>query len=231
MSSRAGTPDHAGAALIDLDGTLIDTTAGIRAAITTAFGEVVGAAPDVERADLSLPLDETIRRVSPAASVAERALLAAAFRRHYDSVHWKAAVLYPGATECLTALREAGVRMFVVTNKRTTAAERLLAHFGLGEYLEAIVGQADGGPPVPKGDLIRRCLTEAVLDRAATVVVGDSDQDGAAAASCNLPFVAVTCGAGPLGHASVGDKRVDVQSLADVAAMVLSWLRGEQSEP
>ncbi len=229
MSLRAGASRSVGAALVDLDGTLLDTKAGVLAAIEAAFDEVLVARADVDRADLSLPLDETIRSLSPAASLSERALLSAAFRRHYDSVHWKAALLYPGATECLAALRAAGVRTFVVTNKRTTAAVRLLAHFNLGQHLEAVIGQADGGPPVPKADLIKRCLTDAGLDPAATVVVGDSDQDGAAAASCSLPFVAVTSGAGPLGHASAGEERVDVRRLADVAATVLTRLGGESS--
>lgn len=229
MSSRATASSPVGAALIDLDGTLVDTKAGVLSAIEAAFIEVMGSRPDMDRADLSLPLDETIGSVNPDASRSERELLSAAFRRHYDSNHWKAAHLYPGANDCLAALRAAGVRTFVVTNKRKTAAERLLAHFTLDQHLEAIVGQADGGPPVPKADLIRRCLAAAALDPATTVVVGDSDQDGAAAASCSLPFVAVTSGAGPLGHASAGEERVDVRRLADVPAIVLTRLGGESS--
>jgi phosphoglycolate phosphatase len=228
MSSRAAVPNNLGAALIDLDGTLIDTEAGVLAAIEAAFDEVMGMRPRMDGADLSLPLGKTISVLSPAASPSERELLSAAFRRHYDSEHWKAALPYPGATACLTALRAAGVRTFVVTNKRTTAAERLLAHFNLRQHLETIVGQADEGPPAPKADLIKRCLADAALDPATTVVVGDSDQDGVAAASCSLPFVAVTSGAGPLGHAPVGTERVDVRSLADVAAIVVLRLGGEQ---
>lgn len=219
-----------GGALLDLDGTLVDTRPGIRAAFEAAFDEVVGARPDMERADLSLALDEMIASVDPALSVRQRELLSAAFRRRYDSEHWKAALLYPGATACLTGLQAAGVRTYVVTNKRTTAAARLLLHFDLAQYLEGIVGQADRGAPVPKSELIKRCLGDAGLDPAVTVVVGDSDQDAAAATSCNLLFVAVTSGAGPLGHASAGDRRVDVGSLADVAA-VLRRLRGEDREP
>jgi phosphoglycolate phosphatase len=231
MSPRSAASSRVGAALIDLDGTLVDTRPGVRAGIEAAFGEVMGARPDVEHADLSLALDEMIGTVDPAASVPQRELLSAVFRRQYDSGHWKAALLYPGAAQCLKALRAGGVRTFVVTNKRTTAAERLLVHFDLAKHLEAVVGQEDGGAPVAKSELIKRCLADAELDPATTMVVGDSDQDAAAAASCNLPFVAVTSGAGPLGHASAGDGRVDVRSLADVAAIVLRRLGGEDHEP
>lgn len=230
MSSRATACSPAGAAaLIDLDGTLVDTKAGVLSAIEAAFVEVTGSRPELAGADLSLPLDETIRSVNPAAALSQRESLSAAFRRHYDSSHWMAAELYPGAAECLAALRAAGVRTFLVTNKRTSAAERLLAHFQLDQHFEAVVGQDDRGQPVPKSDLIKRCLADAALDPATTVVVGDSDQDGAAAASCNLPFVAVTSGAGPLGHASASDQRVDVPRLADVPAIVVARLGGEPS--
>jgi phosphoglycolate phosphatase len=229
VSSPAAASGHLGAALIDLDGTLVDTNAGILAAIQAAFAEVTGEKPELQRVDLSLPLDETIRSVAPAVSESERGVLSAAFRRHYDSGHWRAAVLCAGATTCLASLRAAGIRTFVVTNKRTTAAERLLSYFNLTQYLEAIVGQAEGGAPVPKSELVKRCLADAALDPAATIVVGDSDQDRSAAASCRLPFLAVTCGAGPLGHAPIGDEYAHVRSLADVPAIVLRRLRGEMT--
>lgn len=231
MSPRAAASSRIGAALIDLDGTLVDTGPGVRAAVAAAFAEVMGARPDLEHADLSLPLDVMIAGLGPAASAIQRQLLAAAFRRQYDSEHWKAALVYPGAAACLEVLRASGLRMFVVTNKRTSAAERLLAHFDLAQHFDGVVGQADGGAPVSKSELVKRCLADADLDPNGTIVVGDSDQDGAAAASCNLQFVAVTSGAGPLGHASAGVVRVDVGSLADVGTFVLRRLGGEDREP
>ena len=219
------------AALFDLDGTLVDTRPGVRAAVAAAFTEVTGDESAGERVDLSLSLDDMILSADAAAPPALRRLVSAAFRRHYDSDCWNVASLNPGAEECLSALRDAGVRLFVVTNKRTGAAERLLEHFHLAGYLEAIVGQTDGGEPLPKSQLVGRCLADAGLDPASTVVVGDSDQDAAAAASWGMLFIAVASGTGPLGHASAVEKRVEVDSLADVAAFALRAPRGEDREP
>jgi phosphoglycolate phosphatase len=218
------------AGLFDLDGTLIDTRPGVRAAISAAFLDVTGNGSAGEDADLSLPLAEMIRSVDPTASASRQRLLSEAFRRHYDSAHWRSADVYRGADHALQALRDGGLRVFVVTNKRAAAAVRLLEHFGLAHHFEAIVGQPDSGDPIPKAVLMSQCMVSAHLDVATTVLVGDSDQDAAAARSSGMAFVAVTSGAGPLGHATAGEERVEVGSLEDASAFVLGRSRGEDLE-
>lgn len=219
------------AALFDLDGTLVDTRPGIRAALGAAFAEVTGNDSATERADLSLPLDDMIYSADPAAPSALRRQLSAAFRRHYDSTYWKVAHVYPGAEECLRDLGASGVRAFVVTNKRSSAAERLLEHFHLASYLEGVVGQPATGRTLPKSELAGRCLASAGLDPATTVVVGDSNHDAAMAAAWSMAFVAVISGTGPLSRASTGEERVEVDSLADATAFVLLRLQGGSREP
>jgi phosphoglycolate phosphatase len=218
-------------ALFDLDGTLIDTRPGVQAALGAAFAEVTGDGSAGERADLSLPLDDMIRSADPAAPPALRQQLSAAFRRHYDSMYWKVARVYPGAEECLRDLDAAGVRAFVVTNKRSSAAERLLEHFHLAPYLEGVVGQPETGGPQPKSELAGRCLASADLDPATTVVVGDSNHDATMAASWSMAFIAITSGAGPLSPAPADAERVEVDSLADAAAFVLLRPQGGRREP
>ncbi len=139
--------------------------------------------------------------------------------------------LYPGAEECLRDLAAAGVRAFVVTNKRSSAAERLLEHFHLAPYLEGVVGQAETGGPLPKSELASRLVASATIDPAATVVVGDSDNDAAMATSWNMAFIAIISGAGPLSPAAAGTERVEVDSLADAAAVVLVRPQGGRREP
>ena len=231
MTQHPARPFLCQAVLVDLDGTLVDTRRGILAALTAALDEATGHAGAAGRADLSLPLDAMIQSADPTASDAVRRSVAAAFRRQYDLNFWDSGVLYPGAEDFLEMSRSAGIRAFVVTNKRTVAARRLLEHVGLARHLDGVVGQADAGEPIAKAQLLRRCISDAGLDPAATVAVGDSDQDAAAAMTVGLTFVAVTSGAGPLGHATAGEKRVEVGSLADAAALILGRLRGDHREP
>ena len=230
MTRGSHEPPRWRAALFDLDGTLIDTRPGMRAALAAAFVEVTGTDPGCDRADLSLPLDEMILSARPDAPAPLRPLLSAAFRRHYDSGCWKVAHLYQGAEECLRDLRAGGVRTFVVTNKRTSAAGRLLEHFCIARYLNGVVGQLETGRPRPKSELARRCMEIAGLDPATTVVVGDSNHDATMAASWNMEFIAITSGAGPLGPAQADARRVEVRHLSDAAALMLLRPQGDSRE-
>jgi phosphoglycolate phosphatase len=216
--------------LFDLDGTLVDTRPGVRSAIAAAFAEVTGSAPP-EDVDLSLPLEDMIRSAAPTAAPETRAQLSAAFRRHHDSTFWSVARPYPGAADCLYALGQAGVRLFVVTNKRTGAARRLLESLGLARYFEGVVGQPDGESPLSKPELAGRCLADAGLDPGRTVVVGDSNLDAAMATSWNMPFIAVTSGAGPLVRPTTDETRLEAATLAEAAATILPRSQGGSREP
>lgn len=217
----AGPGPRWGAVLFDLDGTLIDTRPGMRDALGAALEELTGDASGIDQANLSLPLDAMIRSAAPSAPPALVVRLSAAFRQHYDAGHWETADLYPGVEESLRRMHAAGVRAFVVTNKRGVAAQRLLEHFHLASYFEGVVGQPETGAPTPKTDLAGGLLVAAGLDPTTTVVVGDSDQDASMAASRGMTFIAFTAGAGPLSQAPVGQNRVEMDSLADVAAFVV----------
>jgi phosphoglycolate phosphatase-like HAD superfamily hydrolase len=59
------------------------------------------------------------------------------------------------------------------------------------------------------------------LDPAMTAVIGDSDQDAAMAAAGGMAFIAFTAGAGPLSQDLGGQNRVEMDSLANVAAFVI----------
>lgn len=214
--------------LFDLDGTLIDTSAGIRNALAAALDEMSAEARGSRDADLSLPLDAMIRSVRPTASRAEQLLLIEAFRRHYDSGAWVMAELYVGAVECLRLLKASGVRSYVVTNKRQGAALRLLNHFQLSPHVRGIVGQADFGNPVPKAELAGQLLQSERIDPSTAVVVGDSDHDEAMAVACALPFIALIGGAGPLSHTLIARERVEVETLGDVARLVLGEDHGRK---
>lgn len=209
------------AVLFDLDGTLIDSRPGMQTALRSALRDAVGNETLAVGADFSLPLEGMIRSSLGAASDDAVNRVAAAFRNHYDTDDWREAALYPGAEQCLKVLRRGGIRMFIVTNKRLAVATRLVTHFGLRPYFEAIFGQSDSAPARPKSLLAGECLANAGLDPASVVVVGDSDSDAAMAASHGIAFVAYTAGTGPLSQDSEPRTRLELARLVDVGTVVV----------
>ena len=138
-------------ALFDLDGTLIDSRADLALAV------------NLVRHDFGLPpktVEEVIACVGEGVRVlVERAIperpeqwdaMLARQRTHYLAHCLDHTALYPGVPETLRALRAAGWRLAVVTNKPGPVTRQILEGLGvLGEF-GAVVGGGDC--PVLKPD-------------------------------------------------------------------------------
>ncbi|HEY3544620.1 MAG TPA: HAD family hydrolase [Propionicimonas sp.] len=198
MSTDRRAGDACAGVIFDLDGTLVDSRECGRVALRGAIRSVLGERVAEPTIDLSLPLDAMLRTALPGRSPVQYADLGDAFRREYDDSAWQLATPFPGAKECLDTLVGAGIRVFVVTNKRESAARRVLHGLGLDFSIEDVFGQPDHGPGVSKEDLARRCLSAAGLTARLVVAVGDSDQDAQMARALRLPFIAVVGRDGPL---------------------------------
>lgn len=188
----------------DLDGTLVDTSGDLAAAVNNALG-IAGRAP--------LTLDQVTSMIGGGAKhMLAQALDATggcepdAFREYYAallsfyddhlSVHSRP---FPGAIAALDALAARGVRLAVVTNKFERFATRLLSDLGLADRFACIIGGDTLGPghakpsPAPIRAMIARC------GGGPAAFVGDSIYDVHAAQAAGIPAVAVSFGflAGP----------------------------------
>ena len=85
----------------------------------------------------------------------------------------------PGAADVLDALAAQGIARAVVTNTPTALATKMLAHFGLLERVQLLVGGGDAAEK-PAPDLIHLALARLGLDPSQVLYVGDSWADGAA---------------------------------------------------
>ena len=163
----------------DMDGTLIDSAADIGAAVNrmrVSFGLK------------ALPREAVIRMVGSGARVlVARALadtpgadLDEAFRRYrheYDTNLIVETRLYPGVPDALEALKSAGFRLAVFTNKPYGSTCFILKGLGIDAFFSAVVGADSGFPLKPEPDALYHILKETGSDVAGSWMVGDNWTD------------------------------------------------------
>lgn len=187
------------AAILDLDGTLIDTIGDFLAALNRMLGEL--ALPSVERAFIEHTVGKgsehlihsTLEQVGANAA----ALYARAFERyqhHYAAVNGRYASVYPGVAEGLARLSGYGRPLACLTNKPTAFARALLRAKGLDGFFDEVFGgdafERKKPDPLP---LLKTC--EALGSTPSrTLMVGDSSNDARAARAAGCPVVLVSYG-------------------------------------
>jgi phosphoglycolate phosphatase len=213
------TPPGAAArvAVLDLDGTLVDSFADLAGSVNHALRAVgLAARPPAEiRTFIGEGARLLLERaVDPHLHLVEPAL--AAWWEHYERHCLDHTALFPGMAE---ALAGAGRVLAVHTNKPGRLARKILDGLGVGPRFAAVLG-GDEAPrkPDPRGtlDLVAR-LGGSPAD---AVFIGDSLIDAGTAAGAGVPFVAVTWGFGAR-EALVARRPVAV---LDAVAGLTPWL-------
>lgn len=192
--------------IFDLDGTLIDSSRSILAGFAAAFAES-GRQPvaALEPGIIGPPLKETLALLAGTADPAVVDPLAEGFKRHYDSEGYKATEVFPGVPEMLAGLA-ARYPLCIATNKRIGPTRKIIAHLGWLEHFRQIHALDGFAPPARnKREMIARILAANDFAPAATLYVGDRDEDEQAAAGNGLPFAMACWGYGV--PATDGDTR------------------------
>jgi phosphoglycolate phosphatase len=181
------------AVLLDLDGTLVDSTRDIVASVQHALRELDAPVPAAEvlRAYMGYPLEPLFAAVRPGGTTAECGRFIELYRAHYREHELDTTRPFPGVAETLTRLRPA--RLAVVTAKLEPTAERLLRALGLLGLVDAVVGSS-ALPPKPDPASVRAALARLGVASVRAVLVGDTDRDLLAARAAGVRAVAVTYG-------------------------------------
>ena len=184
--------------LFDLDGTLTDSGLGITKAVQYALGQLGYAVPPRESlfSFIGPPLHRSFQRHC---GVDEAGAVEAVrqFRVYYNEM---GGILenevYPGIRELLRDLKAAGKRLMIATSKPQAAAELVMHHFGLDEFVPEIIGGTDAPERNTKGKVIAYCLREFGVDPATAIMVGDREHDILGAAENGIPAIGITWGYG-----------------------------------
>ena len=212
------------AAIIDLDGTLVDTLGDFTAALNAMAREL--ALPELPASTVERFIGKgsehliraTLDHLGAPGSVYPRAW--DAYQSAYRGLNGRWAEVYPGVVEGLRQLRASGLRLACLTNKPGEFARELLRVKGLAAEFEVVFGgdafERKKPDPLP---LLKTCDALGTAP-AATLVVGDSRNDAAAARAAGCPVVLVTYGYNHGEPVRAVDADAYVDSLAQVGALL-----------
>lgn len=191
-------------ALLDLDGTLIDSGPVIFAAARHALQAVGLPEPEDMRPFIGPPLTDGVRDVLgvPAALVDDVIEL---YRVH-QLAHLAHTPIYAGIPEALAELRSEGWALAVATSKREDMALRTMEVLGMSGMVDVIAGgdQASCAKEVVISRAIARLTARGALP-APPIMVGDRMHDIAGARSHGLRSVFASWGYGALEEAAHAD--------------------------
>jgi phosphoglycolate phosphatase len=204
---------HIQAAIVDLDGTMVDTLGDFEVALNRALADL--DLPPVTRALVQRTVgkgsEHLVRSVLAhqlaLPEVKDQALVCASrgiedlyqaawlrYQHHYLAINGEFAAVYPGVVEGLQQLRDAGLQLACLTNKPLAFASSLLADKGLDTFFTYVFGgdsfERKKPDPLP---LFKTCEALGVKPWQA-LMVGDSSNDAQAARAAGCPVVLVTYG-------------------------------------
>jgi phosphoglycolate phosphatase len=221
------------AVLLDLDGTLLDTPAGIVRAFTAALADMSAPAADplAIRATIGLPLPVAFARLL---GVEADDPLVAAGVGHYQRCFREivlpgaADLVFPGVLDGLTRLREAGYLLAVATSKFYASADVVLVAAGLRAEFDEVLGADQVSNPKPHPEMAFALLDRLGSRPADAVMVGDTSHDLLMARAAGLRSVAVTYGVHSVAELTAAEPTWLVDSFGEVVQRIELALPGRQ---
>lgn len=184
------------AVIFDLDGTLLNTLEDLMNATNYAL----------EQYGYPIRTIDEIRNFvgNGARKLIERALpdgienpdleeILSVFRSYYAAHCEDKTQAYNGIPDLLQALKAAGCKIAIVSNKPDNAVKELhQTHFR--DFIQSAIGEKEGIQRKPAPDMVEHALAELNANKKETVYIGDSDVDIHTAANAGLDCISVSWG-------------------------------------
>ncbi|MCP1468571.1 phosphoglycolate phosphatase [Sphingobium sp. OAS761] len=209
----------------DLDGTLLDTSGDLAAAVNHAIGTI--GRPPFPTADIRPFVGKgakvMLQRALAASGGCDDAMLETTLPILLDYYQQNLAVHtvpYPGLIAAMDELAAAGVSLAICTNKAERFTLPLMRQIGLSDRFAAIVGGDTVGVAKPDPAPIHAMIDRAGGGRA--IFLGDTINDIAGARNAGIPSIAVSFGFldGPV-EALEADAVID--HFDELAPLLESW--------
>ena len=194
--------------VFDLDGTLVDSVPDLRTALNAMLRE--HGRPPLSPTEVKGMVGDgaaamVARALAPGgADPAEAATALPRFLELYEANATRLTRPYPGVRETLATLRRRGYRTAICTNKPQRATLAVLEGLDLSALFDGIAGGDRFPVRKPDPGHLLRLIAELDGRINAAAMIGDNENDAAAAHAAALPFVLMR----------YGYARVDPESLA-----------------
>lgn len=213
-------------ALFDCDGTLVDSARLIHEVMARTFVDFGHARPDISetKAIIGLTLDIAIARMQGKPHVDEEALaMTAHYKATYTGVRAEPGFqepLFPGIAEMMATLeRQDDLLIGAVTGKSRRGLDLIRAAHGFDKTF-FVSRTADDCPSKPHPAMVTECCSEAGVDAARTVVIGDAIYDMQMAKAAGAKAIGVSWG-----YASVPELvAAGADHILRTPADLLDWL-------
>ncbi len=143
------------------------------------------------------------------------------YREVYEKEEYKNAPVYEGIPEALSAIKDAGAKLMVVTSKPQDMAERVVEHVGLKPFFDAIVGPGREMHTPSKTVLIERALSLAALDKKNAVMIGDRKFDIEGAEGAGIDSIGVLYGYGSKEELEKAGAKLFAETPAHISKLII----------
>ncbi|AUN29118.1 phosphoglycolate phosphatase [Niveispirillum cyanobacteriorum] len=198
------------ALIFDFDGTLIDSAPDIALGLNRLL--VAEGRRELPLSDVHQMIGDGAGRLVEQAFAATGAALTPAelgpmterYLAIYGALPVDRSCIYPGVVETLTALKNAGHRLGLCTNKPAGISVDLLRDLGLDALFDAVAGGDSVARKKPHPDPLLFVMERLGVGAGGAVMVGDNANDVAAARGAGVPVVAVAYGYPRMALADLG---------------------------
>jgi phosphoglycolate phosphatase len=189
------------AAIIDLDGTMIDTADDFTAGLNGMLAQLDAAETSREEVIdyVGKGSEHLIRSVLAPRFETEHAQdrfdeALAIYQEEYAKINGMHTRLYPDVEAGLIAMREAGIKLACVTNKPHRFAVELLEQYGLAQYFSVVLGGDSLAKKKPDPLPMLTAAAQLGVAPQATVAIGDSENDALAGRAAGMATLTVPYG-------------------------------------
>lgn len=185
----------------DLDGTLVDSVAGLADAVDQALTDLGYPVAGKERVSIwigngvDILLERALKWATeqqPSAELVQKSRVL--FDKYYETTVKTGSKLFPEVKETLVKLHKAGLTLGIVTNKPTPFIAPLLKELGIDSYFSLVLGGDDVKVKKPHPAPLYLTMGEFGLRKNELLFVGDSRNDIIAAQAAECPCVGLTYG-------------------------------------